>query len=154
MNDVIRGVLDELQQIHPARTIRCTMSADVRGDWDAERLAQVVSNLVGNAIQYGDPAWPIEVRLTTREREAVLEVRSFGSPIPSELLPVIFDPYRRGEARSSKSQGLGLGLFITHQIVLAHGGHIEVASSLKDGTTFTVRLPRATAAAVDAEVRG
>jgi PAS domain S-box-containing protein len=151
LDEVVRSAVDELKQVHPMREIQCALTPDVRGEWDAERLAQVVSNLVGNAIQYGDSARPVEVRLTTREREAVLEVRSFGPPISPDLLPVIFEPYRRGEARSSKARGLGLGLFISHQIVLAHGGRMQVNSSADAGTTFAVLLPWSAAPGAEVE---
>jgi PAS domain S-box-containing protein len=151
LDDVVRGVVDELQEVHPSREIRCSLSVGVSGDWDLGRLAQVVSNLVGNAIQYGDPTQPVHVRLSASERSASLEVQSFGLPIAPELLPVIFDPYRKGDARGSKSQGLGLGLFISQQIVLAHGGHIGVTSTAEGGTVFSVLLPRSAAVAACAE---
>jgi len=70
-------------------------------------------------------------------------VHSFGPPIPPELLPMIFDPYGRTTARSRRSKGLGLGLFITQQIVLAHGGRLDCRSTDEEGTTLTVLLPRA-----------
>jgi len=124
--------------VYPSREICCALTPNVRGDWDGERLAQVVSNLVGNALQYGDPARPIEVRLAAQEHAVTLAVHSFGSPIAAELLPVLFEPYRRG----TTSEGLGLGLFISNQIVRAHGGHIDVTSTLESGTTFFVTLPR------------
>jgi signal transduction histidine kinase len=104
-------------------------------------MAQVVSNLVGNAIQHGDPTRPIDVRLTRRDGQAILDVHSSGPPIPEDLLPVLFDPYRRSEQRPRTSRGLGLGLFITQQIVLAHGGRIDVTSTEAEGTTFRVVLP-------------
>jgi signal transduction histidine kinase len=138
LNDVVESACDELRHANPSRDIRCTLAPDVRGDWDAERLAQVVSNLVGNAVQHGDPARPIEVRLATRAREAVLEVRNFGPPISRDLLPVLFEPYRGG---GGDRRGLGLGLFIADQIVRSHGGRIDVTSTTESGTTFCMRLP-------------
>jgi signal transduction histidine kinase len=138
LNDVVESACDELRQANPSREIRCTLAPDVRGDWDAERLSQVVSNLVGNAVQHGDVARPIEVRLAKQAREAVLEVQSFGTPISRDLLHVLFEPYRRGGA---DRRGLGLGLFIVNQIVRSHGGRIEVTSTVEGGTTFCVRLP-------------
>jgi PAS domain S-box-containing protein len=143
LNEVVSNAVDELRQGHPTREIRCTMTPGVRGDWDPDRLEQVVSNVVGNALQHGDPTRPIDVRLAMREREAVLEVHNFGPPIPPEILPVLFDPYRHRDEQSARSQGLGLGLglFISRQIVLAHGGRIDVTSNETEGTTVVVALP-------------
>jgi PAS domain S-box-containing protein len=142
LDGVVSGVVDELRAVHPTREVRCAVSPGVLGDWDAGRLAQVVSNLVSNAIQHGDPSQPVDVQVTTTDGYAVLAIHSFGPPIPADLLPVLFDPYRRGETRGAKSEGLGLGLYICEQLVVAHGGRIEVASSQDRGTTFCVRLPR------------
>jgi signal transduction histidine kinase len=114
----------------------------VHGEWDGERLGQVVSNLVANALQHGAPSAPVEVRLATRGASAVLEVHNSGPAIPPELRAVLFEPYRRGPAKGRKPRGLGLGLYITRQIVLAHGGDVAVTSSDEGGTTFAVTLPR------------
>ena len=81
----------------------------------------------------------VEVTLRGESDFVVLETHNRGTPIPREVLPHVFEPGRRGTDRSG---GLGLGLFIVQQIVLAHGGSIEVSSSESDGTTFTVALPR------------
>ena len=102
----------------------------------------MVSNLVGNALEHGDPARAITVRLGGRGDSVQLTVHSFGPVIPPEVLPSIFDPYRRSAVRSERSKGLGLGLYITQQIVLAHGGSITCSSTEEQGTTFTVILPR------------
>lgn len=142
-NDIVTNVVEELRVIHPLREIRTALEADVRGDWDPGRLGQVVSNLVDNALQYGDRSRPVEVRLAWGAGAAILEVRSFGPAIPEDLIPVLFDPYRRGQTGGNRSKGLGLGLFISHQIVTAHRGRIEVESNAEDGTTFRVHLPRA-----------
>jgi PAS domain S-box-containing protein len=142
LDGIVTGVVDELKAVHPTREVRCALCPGARGEWDAGRLAQVVSNLVGNAIQHGEPSKPVDVRVTTTDGDAVLTIHSFGPPIPPELLPVLFDPYRRGETRGVKSEGLGLGLFICEQVVAAHGGRIDVTSSERDGTMFRVRLPR------------
>jgi PAS domain S-box-containing protein len=142
LSHVVTAAVDELRLAHPARTIECACGAFVVGSWDADRLAQIVSNLVGNALQHGDPARPVEVRVETTDAGAVFEVQSYGTPIAPNLLPHIFDPYRQGQSHSGKSKGLGLGLFITQQIVHAHRGQIGVRSTAAEGTRFTVRLPR------------
>ncbi|HEX7840515.1 MAG TPA: PAS domain-containing sensor histidine kinase, partial [Kofleriaceae bacterium] len=142
LHAIVADVVDELHQVHPSRRIACALGPEVRGEWDAERLSQVVSNLVGNAIQYGDPAHPIDVTITTHGDEVALAVHSVGPPIPRALLPAIFEPYHRGERPSGTSQGLGLGLYIAHQIVLGHGGHLDLDSTEDGHTTFTVVLHR------------
>jgi PAS domain S-box-containing protein len=142
LSHVVYAAVDELRLVHPTRTIECTCEADVDGSWDADRLAQVVSNLVGNALQHGDAAQPVEVRLAKVESGVSFEVQSYGAPIGPDLLPHVFDPYRQGKSRGGDSQGLGLGLFITQQIVHAHGGRIDVRSTATEGTRFIVTLPR------------
>jgi phosphoserine phosphatase RsbU/P len=95
---------------------------------------------VGNALQHGDEARPVELSVRQEDHESVLAVHNQGVPIPESLLPHIFDPFRRA-TDSRRSGGLGLGLYIVQQIVLAHGGTIAVRSTEAEGTTFTVRLP-------------
>ncbi|MFL5264941.1 MAG: sensor histidine kinase, partial [Anaeromyxobacteraceae bacterium] len=105
------------------------------------RLAQVLSNLVGNALQHGGGT-PVQVALAGGEAEVVVTVHNGGPPVPAELLPEVFEPFRRGAAPRAEGGSVGLGLFIVREIVRAHGGAVEVHSSADAGTTFTVRLPR------------
>ena len=119
------------------RQVKLEANGDLWGDWDPDRIAQVISNLVGNAVQHSDG--DVKVTLRGEADVVVLETHNGGPPIPHEVLSHIFEPGRRGDARSG---GLGLGLFIAQQIVLAHGGSIEVTSNDGDGTKFTVALPR------------
>ena len=139
---VVAGAIDELQLAYRDREIRLEAREEIDGLWDTDRLAQVVSNLVGNALEHGEADQPVTVRLSADDEIVRFSVHSFGRPIPSEVLPMIFDPYRRTSARSGQSKGLGLGLFITQQIVLAHGGRLDCRSTNEDGTTLTVVLPR------------
>jgi signal transduction histidine kinase len=143
--DVIRGLLDELEVAHPTREIAFDQQAAGRGSWDPDRLAQLVSNLVSNALHYSPEGTPVRVTLREEGDRVRLAVHNAGSPIPPELLPHIFDPFRRGaqeaEAQSA-APGLGLGLFIAREIAKAHGGTIEVTSDATSGTTFLVSLPR------------
>jgi signal transduction histidine kinase len=104
---------------------------------DPERLTQLIDNLVTNAIRYG--GGKITVQLTRDDDHAVLAVHNTGAPIPPDKIATLFDPYRR--ATSSRG-GVGLGLYIVEQIARAHDGTVHVASTLEDGTTFSVRLPR------------
>ncbi|HTB59874.1 MAG TPA: CHASE3 domain-containing protein [Polyangia bacterium] len=139
---LVAGVIEELQLVYRDRDIRLETAQEIDGWWDTDRLAQVVSNLVGNALEHGQADKPITVRLSVIDDIVRFSVHSFGPPIPPEVLPMIFDPYRRTTARSGRSKGLGLGLFITQQIVLAHGGRLDCQSTDQDGTTLTVLLPR------------
>ncbi len=142
LGSVVRGVLDESEESR-ARG-RLQVEGDVTGRWDADRLQQVVANLVGNALQHGAPGTPIAVRIDGSDpARVVLAVHNQGAPIPDELRPVLFAPFR-GQQRERKGGGLGLGLYITEQLVLAHGGTIAFTSDASAGTCFTVTLPRAT----------
>jgi sigma-B regulation protein RsbU (phosphoserine phosphatase) len=111
----------------------------VTGQWDARLLAQVFANLLGNAAVHGGGT-PVTVTARRCGHEAVIEVHNGGRPIPESLLPDLFDPYRKGHVEIG-SKNLGLGLFIAHEIVRAHGGTITVRSTAAKGTCFTVRLP-------------
>jgi PAS domain S-box-containing protein len=143
LRTVVGAVIEELALVHRDRDIRFEKAGEINGLWDVDRLAQVVSNLVGNALEHGDASKPTTVHLSAVEDTVRLTVHSFGPPISSDLLAVIFDPYRRrNAARSERSRGLGLGLFIAEQIVVAHGGTIDCKSTEGDGTVFTVILPR------------
>lgn len=141
--DVCRLATEELEGETEAPRVRLEARGDVGGTWDADRLAQLVSNLVGNALAHGVPGAPVSILLDGRGGdEVVLEVANAGS-IPAELLPGIFEPFAASRGRAGgASRGLGLGLHITRQIATAHGGSIDVASSDEGFTTFTVRLPR------------
>jgi PAS domain S-box-containing protein len=141
---VCRQVVEELTVAHPGRDILVQAEGAGEGIWDPERLAQVVSNLVGNALEHGEQGGPILVRCRDDEAgQQVLEISNPGTPIPSHLLATLFDPFRQvGAARSGRGSGLGLGLFIVRELVEAHGGQVTVRSTENEGTTFTVLLPR------------
>jgi signal transduction histidine kinase len=147
--DICKQVVEELETGHPDRTVRFAATAQGWGAWDADRMAQVVSNLVSNGLQYSPPDTPVQITLSEDATRVIVEVHNDGDPIPADVLPVIFDPYFRVRAagRTGSTQGLGLGLYIASQIVIAHGGRIDVESTPGDGTTFRVTLPRGAAAA-------
>jgi sigma-B regulation protein RsbU (phosphoserine phosphatase) len=147
--DVCMEIMGETELMHPDRPIHLHVQGDMVGVWDRDRMYQVLSNLVGNAVQHGAPRSAIELRADGRQSEVVIEVANRGDSIPPEILPFIFDAFRKGRtADSSQTQGLGLGLFIAHQIVRSHGGSITATSSESDGTTLRVRLPRGAVPAV------
>ena len=114
---------------------------------DAARLRQVLSNLLGNALQHGSEGGPIELSAHSDGSIVVFSVHNEGAPIPSDMLATIFDPLvRRATPESAAHRvpgSIGLGLYIVREIVLAHGGTIDVVSTRQEGTRFTVRLPRA-----------
>jgi signal transduction histidine kinase len=137
-------VLDEMQALFPGRLVVYRHRGDPHAQLDAARMAQVLSNLLANALKYSpddarvdldwwsDPAVPDEL---------VLQVHNAGEPIPPALLPRIFEPYRRASTQGAH-ESLGLGLFIVKQIVEAHGGTVAARSDATHGTTFLLRLPR------------
>jgi signal transduction histidine kinase len=137
--------LDELSA--ERHRVELSASGDPVGQWDGDRLAQLVSNLVSNALTHGGPDGGVRVRIDGSEPANVrLEVHNSGA-IPESLLPGIFEPLHSSNDRKYEgSSGLGLGLYITRQIVQAHSGSIEVTSSEADGTCFIVDLPRCPAA--------
>lgn len=139
LGDVVAMVVEELQAANPGVAIECSYDGENEGLWDADRLARVVQNLVANAVVHGTPSTPIRVDLREEGADSVLVVHNEGKPIPEALRLTLFDPFRR--ARKSGS-GLGLGLYITREIVKAHGGEVTFTSSAEGGTSFRVCLPR------------
>jgi len=134
-----RAAIEELRFSHPERQIHFNVRGDTQIRADGDRLQQVLSNLIGNAIRHGQGDSPITVDLACNEK-VVLRIHNQGVIAP-ELLPILFDPFR-GARTASSNGGLGLGLFISEQIVRTHGGSVDVTSTAEEGTTFTVRLPR------------
>lgn len=141
----VERAVEELSSANPSAQIAVDVrTGNARGLWDAERIEQLTSNLVSNALRYGRPNSAITVTLADAPGDAVeIRVHNDGPPIPKETIPTLFEPFKRGEgAEQAARQGLGLGLFIVHEIVRAHAGEIEVRSTEAEGTTFIVRLPR------------
>ncbi len=138
----VRHVAEEVQIANPERRIefRCTGSG--QGVWDGDRLAQVVTNLANNAITYSPADSVVRVETRGDDDDVYLAVHNHGEPIAPELMPQLFQPFRRGTGEDSAARSIGLGLFIVHVIVTAHDGTVEVRSTEDEGTTFTVRLPR------------
>jgi phosphoserine phosphatase RsbU/P len=148
MHDVCRQVIDEMELTHPDRPLRVDVRGDLTGVWDSDRIYQLLTNLIGNAVQHGEPRSAIDLRIDGGETELVIEVANRGEPIPAATLPVIFEAFRQGRMDNpGRTHGLGLGLFIVQQVVRSHGGSIAVTSSESEGTIFRVRLPRDAAAA-------
>jgi signal transduction histidine kinase len=144
LRDISRQVVDELLAASPDRRIEVLAEGDTRGRWDRDRLQQMLSNLLANALTHGTPGTGVRVRIDGREAPSVaIEVTNRGA-VPEALRPHIFDPFHVVRLRErSRPHGLGLGLFITKQVVLAHRGTIELRCGDPDTTSFVIRLPRA-----------
>jgi signal transduction histidine kinase len=140
--EVASEVVDEIRLAHPARVINVAVAGPCEGTWDPDRLAQVVSNLVENALAHSSAESPVSMAISAHAGRIDVVVENSGRPIPPELLPTIFDAFRRGAVRDSRS-GLGLGLYIVAQIVKAHGGTVAARSD-EGRTRFEVMLPRST----------
>jgi K+-sensing histidine kinase KdpD len=139
--DVCRDAIAEFEETKPGRGVLLRVEADDRGEWDPGRMAQVVSNLVANALQHSPEDATVEVRIRGSRQNLVLEVHDSGPPIPPEVLPLIFDPFARGPGEDRKVN-VGLGLYIVREIARAHGGTVDVCSRADKGTSFAVKLPR------------
>lgn len=138
-----REVIAEIHTSRPHRRIDLKVFGEVRGEWDRDRLRQLLSNLVGNAVQHGDQTTPITLSASGDASRVTLTVHNFGPPIPDALQTRIFEPFVRGSDRGSAQEGsVGLGLYIAKEVARAHRGAIEVSSNQSDGTTFSVTLPR------------
>lgn len=144
LRDLAERVVAEHQSLESARPIHVETAGDLRGTWDESRLAQVLSNLLGNALQHGAPNANISLRLDGGAETVVLRVHN-GGVIPGGLLPSLFEPFRSGRDVHRRSEGLGLGLYIVDQVVRSHHGRVQVDSTVGEGTTFTVELPRTVA---------
>ena len=139
---LIDPVISEHRAAAPHRSIECVYCGDFTGHWDSERVAQVASNLIGNALKHGDARASVQVSL---EGDAIgtvsFSVTNAGT-IPPAMLEHLFDPFRGGERPAGRSAGLGLGLYIVYQIVKAHCGMVDVDTGHNSRTTFRVELPR------------
>lgn len=139
---LIETAVEELQGANPETQFHVHTEGELHGVWDGDRLCQVFSNLLGNAVDHGIGSEGVRIRVDAPSRDRVrVSVHNAGL-IPRELLPRIFEPMVEASRRRERSSGLGLGLFISREITRAHGGTIEAHSSEADGTTFIVTLPR------------
>ncbi|KJZ63025.1 GAF domain-containing sensor histidine kinase [Pseudomonas fluorescens] len=139
LEDALRHVISEVQSVHPDRPLQSSID-DLHGvQCDRERVAQLLSNLVANAVAHGDPDGPIEISAQINEGQFVLSVNNQGV-IAQDTLPHLFRPYSRS-ASGKPQAGLGLGLYIASQIAQSHGGKLDVVSTEQQGTTFTFSLP-------------
>jgi signal transduction histidine kinase len=131
-----------VQATHPDRAIDLRTEGDVQGSWDGGRLERVFANLIGNAVTHGAQAEHITVLLRGEPDEVMVSVHN-GGHVPPDILPNLFEPFHARKGMRPRGQGLGLGLYIAQQIVIGHGGSIEVRSTAAEGTTFRFTLPKA-----------
>jgi signal transduction histidine kinase len=146
MQVLCRSAVEELS-LSSSVPIQEEFRGDTTGTWDAERLEEVLSNLIGNALDHATKGTAVEVKGYGAGEDVILDVVNRGEPIPPALLPVLFVAFHQGASEYKIRPGhLGLGLFIAHEIVRSHGG-VLTASSAAGKTTFTMRLPRCQRAA-------
>ena len=140
---IAREAIDEINNATNEGRIHLRQKGPGRGMFDADRVAQVVGNLLANALAYGDKGRPIEVSVEDEPEHVSCKVHNYGAPITPSACGQIFEPmYQASAGTRPPGGGLGLGLFICRHIVEAHGGAIDVTSGLAEGTLFRIVLPR------------
>jgi sigma-B regulation protein RsbU (phosphoserine phosphatase) len=139
LEPVLRQVISELEVDEPSRVFVCDFDLNEPVSFDEGRLAQLVSNLLGNALAHGDARSPVRLLATIAESRLTLSVCNAGRAIPPQAMERLFQPFFRGEVRESR-QGLGLGLHIASEIAKAHGGALSVRSDDAE-TCFTLTMP-------------
>lgn len=155
MGIVCERIVAELRANHVSRTLELTVDGDLHCVCDEQRIAQAISNLIGNAMNYGGADAAVEVRASGSDSaEVVLTVKNLGKPIPKETCESLFEPLVRGTGQAGGGYNLGLGLYVVREIVQAHGGKASATSSQEGGTIFTLRLPRDPGSAATSAFRG
>jgi signal transduction histidine kinase len=139
MAPVISQVVSELQSAFPERIIDVSFALPQAVEVDRGRIAQLLSNLLGNALTYGAAGQPVHVRAGMDATTMTLSVANSGTPIAPHAMARLFQPFTRGSAEGHKP-GLGLGLYIASEIAKAHDGHIDVTSTTEE-TRFTFTMP-------------
>jgi signal transduction histidine kinase len=145
MRDACSSIAEEIAAAHPDRRLQFRAEGALIGHWDPDRIAQMLSNLIGNAVQHGDSDSLIRINASGTEGAVRIEIHNRGTPVPERTRTTLFDPLSRGatQERTSGIEGsIGLGLYIANQIAKAHGGTLVLAASDDEGTTFAVELPR------------
>ncbi len=147
LEDICRVAIDEIRAAHPEREFELKTSGQLTGQFDGERLQQVLSNLLGNAVQHGSARHPVTLSADGEPDRIVVRVTNYGRTIPPDQLQVIFNPLVQIPTAASHEDGnqsssLGLGLYIAREIVVMHGGSMDAQSTEDAGTVFSARLPR------------
>ena len=142
LHAVIAEAVDELAQAYAGRALRHVREGEGKCDADADRLAQLVGNLVSNAMTYGMPEAAVTVSSSVGAATFTVAVHNEGVPIPPEMIPALFTPMTRGLGDTGLARSVGLGLFIVSQIAKAHGGRVSARSGPETGTVFEAVFPR------------
>lgn len=142
MRKLVHDVVSEVAASYPNSVIQTETIGDLHGKWDCERMTQVLTNMVGNAVHHGSHDTPIRIVARGGETEVVVSVHNDGVPIDPRRRDSLFSAMKGANRKTDNKRHLGLGLYIVDKIVKAHNGRVEVASSKAEGTTFTVRVPR------------
>jgi sigma-B regulation protein RsbU (phosphoserine phosphatase) len=143
----LRQVIAELRAAAPSRTIEDRLDLAEPVECDSRRIAQLASNLLSNAIVHGAADQPVRIQAATKGGWLELFVVNRGEPIPQAILDRIFEPFKRGLHDPNRA-GLGLGLYISREIAVAHGGGLVVTSTPTE-TRFTLRMPTSKVALAD-----
>ena len=139
---VIRECLDDLQQLFAGSVLRYAFDQEGECDADADRIVQLIGNLVTNAVAYGSRGHPIEITSALENGACIISVCNVGSPIPVSIQQQLFQPMTRGHQGPGGARSVGLGLYIVREIAKAHLGTVRVESTAEHGTKFTVQFPR------------
>jgi signal transduction histidine kinase len=141
-----RELFGEFQSAHPQRNIQFCTTGDLHGIWDADRVRQAISNLLGNALQHGSVDLPVTLSMRGEESFVFIEIHNGGEPIPPGEFTKIFDPLVRGSSaehpKSNRTGSIGMGLYIAREVAKSHKGQIVFTSTAAAGTSFTIQLPR------------
>lgn len=138
-----KEVIEEMRPIYPKRPLIFDAEGETTGEWDGSRLRQMISNLLGNALQHGCPESPVTITIRAKDDWISLAIGNQGTAIAPDLIPLIFEPLKQDSAPgpTRPSGSIGLGLYIAREVANAHGGNVDVLSD-EEHTVFTVRLPR------------
>ena len=144
-DELCTRIAREVEVALPGASVRTELIGNMSAVWDAQRVAQAVSNLTTNAIKYGTPGTPVSLTVDgSAEDRIAISVRNSGEPIPAAVRESLFEPLVRGTGPDRAGYSLGLGLYIVREIARAHGGEVGVASPDPGTTVFTMTLPRLT----------
>jgi len=143
LDEVVRDATELFEFVAQEKsiTVFTALSPDLIVRADRNRLRQVLVNLLDNAIKYSAPGDRVEISAEPRSDEVVITVTDTGAGIPAEEIPRIWERLYRGD-KSRSQRGLGLGLSLVRAIIKAHGGHIEVQSTVGKGSSFVIHLPK------------
>jgi sigma-B regulation protein RsbU (phosphoserine phosphatase) len=142
VHQLVGRSVDELRMTFPKATLVHHAFGAGSDYLDADRVQQIIGNLVANSVVYGDLQQPITITSRLENDHTQVSVHNFGSVIPESVMADLFEPMTRGTDTDSDTRSVGLGLFIVREIARSHGGEVSVSSSAEQGTTFNIHLPK------------